>query len=207
MSRTILHLDSSIKGKASDSRRLGSQLKNLWTKQFPTDQWQARDLAGEPLAHVDGLLLDSLMTQPENHTKEMSEALKRADELLDEFLGADVIVIGAPMYNFSIPSTLKAWIDTISRAGRTFKYTENGPVGLVTDTSLVIVSTRGSVFEESPMDHQVAYLKTLFGFLGVTDIQVIQAEGLNLSAESRERSLSAAEAQICSVVAGFQVAA
>ncbi len=207
MSRTILHIDSSIKGSQSDSRKLSARLVGLWQKQFPEDTVSARDIISRPLAHIDGELLGGLFSPAESHTEAMKLALARADELLDEFMAADVVVIGAPMYNFSIPSPLKAWIDYISRAGRTFEYTESGPVGLVKGKSVVIVSTRGGIFEESPMDHQVAYLKTLFSFLGIKDIQVIQAEGLNLGDEHREKSLSAAEAQINSVVTGFQVAA
>jgi len=106
MSRTILHIDSSIKGHASDSRQLSAKLVNLWQKQFPEDVLISRDISSNPLSHIDADLLNSFVTPAESHTEAMSKALARADELLDEFMSADVVVLGAPMYNFSIPSTL-----------------------------------------------------------------------------------------------------
>jgi len=207
MSRTVLHVDSSIKGDQSDSRKLSGELINLWKKQFSGDVIRIRDIISHPLPHIDGDLLAGLFTAEASHTKAMKMALERADELLEEFMAADVVVIGAPMYNFGIPSPLKAWIDYICRAGRTFAYSENGPVGLVKNKKILIVSTRGSIFEESPMDHQETYLQTVFGFLGIDDIQVIRAEGLALGDDHRKKSLIAAEGQIVSIVAGLKAAA
>lgn len=207
MSKKILQIDSSIKGDDSDSRKLSEKFICLWREARTEDDVVVRDIVTNPLPHIDGTLIAGLFSPAETHTDEMKAALARSDELIEEFLAADVIVIGAPMYNFGIPSTLKAWIDHIAQAGRTFKYTENGPVGLVDGKSVYIVSTRGGVYDGSPLDHQVAYLKTVLGFMGIDDIQVIQAEGLNLSPENRERSLSAAEAEIQTAVSSFQAAA
>jgi len=182
-------------------------LAHKWKSEHPEDVVIVRDIVNTPLPHIDSTLLSGLFSPAASHTEEVKAALARVDELVEEFMDSDIIVIGAPMYNFGIPSTLKAWIDHIAQAGRTFEYTEKGPVGLVKGKRLFILSTRGGVYAESPMDHQVAYLKTVFGFLGIEDIQVIQAEGLNLSPEHRERSLCTAEAEIRRAVSGAQAAA
>ncbi|MCB1579212.1 MAG: NAD(P)H-dependent oxidoreductase, partial [Xanthomonadales bacterium] len=127
-------------------------------------------------------------------------AVARGGELLDEFLAADVVVIGAPMYNFSIPSQLKAWIDRVAVAGKTFRYGENGPEGLAGGKKLIIASSRGGVYSAgSPaagMDFQETYLRGVFGFLGITDIEVVRAEGVNMSAEHKQKAIDAARATI-----------
>ena len=122
-------------------------------------------------------------------------AARAGSEALDEFLAADVVVIGAPMYNFSIPSTLKAWIDRIAVAGRTFRYGANGPEGLAGGKRVVIVSSRGGIYSEGAMqalDFQEQYLRKLFGFLGVTDIEIVRAEGVNLSPENKLHAVGTA---------------
>lgn len=207
MTKTVLHIDSSIRGNDSDSRSLSSRFISQWRVARPADSIQERDIVTNALPHIDATLLSGLFTNEADRNDEMIAALSRVDTLVNEFLEADVIVIGAPMYNFGIPSTLKSWIDHISQAGRTFRYTENGPKGMAKGKTVFILSTRGGIYDNSPMDHQVAYLKTVFSFLGIEDIQVIQAEGLNLSPESRERSLAAANSQIIELVSGLQAVA
>ncbi|MCB1759066.1 MAG: FMN-dependent NADH-azoreductase [Gammaproteobacteria bacterium] len=207
MSNKILRIDSSLNSDSSNSRRLGDRFLQQWLAAHPNDNVTARDLASDPLPHIGQTLLQGATTAAEARTQAMHDALQRVDELVEEFLAADVIVIGVPMYNFGVPSTLKVWIDHIAQAGRTFRYTEAGPVGLAGGKRVYLVSTRGGVYDNSPMDHQVAYLKTVLGFLGIDDIQVIQAEGLNLSAESRQQSLAAAERQIHESIAATRAAA
>ena len=207
MTKTVLHIDSSIRGNDSDSRSLSSEFISQWRVARPADSIQERDIVTNALPHIDATLLSGLFTNEGDRSDAMVAALSRVDTLVNEFLEADVIVIGAPMYNFGIPSTLKSWIDHIAQAGRTFRYTENGPEGMAKGKTVFILSTRGGIYDNSPMDHQVAYLKTVFTFLGIEDIKVIQAEGLNLSPESRERSLSAANAQIIELVSGLQAVA
>lgn len=207
MTKTVLHIDSSIRGNDSDSRSLSRQFINQWRVARPADRIQERDIVTNALPHIDAILLSGLLTNEADRNDAMIEALSRVETLVNEFLEADVIVVGAPMYNFGIPSTLKAWIDHIAQAGRTFKYTENGPEGMAKGKSVYILSTRGGVYDNSPMDHQVAYLKTVFAFLGIEDIQVIQAEGLNLSPVSRGRSLAAANAQIIELVSDLKAVA
>ena len=119
--------------------------------------------------------------------------------ILDQFLAADTVVIGAPMYNFSLPSQLKAWIDRIAVAGKTFRYTENGPEGLAKGKKVIVVSTRGGVYSAGPaaaLDHQETYLSAVLGFLGVTDIEFLRAEGLNLGPDAKQAAISGAEATI-----------
>lgn len=196
MARKILHIDASARGGNSESRRLTRDFIQRWLLVNPEDQIIRRDIVDSPLPHVDSGFLDSLMTQAEVRTPEQQMAVDRSDELIRELLAADVLVLGVPMYNFGIPSTLKSWVDHVTIAGRTFEYTAEGPRGLVGDKQVYILSTRGGIYGDSPMDHQVSYLRTLLDFLGIRDIQVIQAEGLNISPESRDRSIAAAHARI-----------
>jgi FMN-dependent NADH-azoreductase len=127
--------------------------------------------------------------------------------LVDEFLAHDVIVIGVPMYNFSVPSQLKAWLDRLAQAGRTFKYTENGPVGLVSGTQVFVASARGGFYAEGPlthMDYQESYLKTFFGFLGVRDVHFIRAEGVSKGPQLKEAGIQNAHSAIASTLAILQ---
>ena len=196
MARKILHIDASARGANSESRRLTSEFLQRWHAASPEDVVIHRDIVDNPLPHVDSIFLDGLMTPEAERTPEQQQAVARSDELINEFLTADVLVLGVPMYNFGIPSTLKAWLDHISIAGRTFQYTAAGPKGLVSNKPVYILSTRGGIYDDSPMEHQTSYLKTMLGFFGIEDIHVIQAEGLNLSPEGREKSVAGAIAQI-----------
>ena len=134
----------------------------------------------------------------------MRAILAESEKVLQEFLDADVVVIGAPMYNFSIPSQLKAWIDRIAVKGKTFAYSEYGPKGLAGDKTVIIASARGGFYgESSPVaawDHQEAYLRTLFGFLGVTDIRFLRPEGVNVSPEQKDKAIAEARGEVASLV-------
>lgn len=196
MSRTILHIDSSARHEGSTSRELGRRFIAQWKRLNPNDRVVERDLATAPLPHLDETLLAAWFAPAESHTPEMVEAAARADALIEELFAADVVVIGAPMYNFGIPSTLKAYIDHIAQAGRTFRYGEQGPEGLVTGRPLYLLSARGGVYDDSPMDHQVAYLRTLFGFLGFQQIHEVQAQGLAMGDIGAEQAMSTADATI-----------
>jgi len=207
MSQTLLHIDSSIQGGDSNSRNLSAKLVTLWQQQNPLGLVVTRDIVTNPIPHIDEALMAGLLQPDATHSNATQQAVVKADEIIDEFLAADVVVLGVPMYNFGIPSTLKVWVDHISRAGRTFKYTDKGPVGLAGDKRIVVVSTRGGIYEDERMDHQITYLKTLFGFLGISDIDVIQAEGLNLSGEVYQQNMLAAEKQMEVVVPKLRLAA
>jgi len=192
----LLHLDSSILGDNSASRALSAAIVARWKGDMPGLEVLHRDLAGEhALPHLDGASLSKA---------DPTEAARSA-RALEDFLAADVIVIGAPMYNFGIPSQLKAWIDRVMIAGRTFRYTAEGPQGLAGGKTVIIASARGGFYGEgSPVaawDHQESYLTTLFGFLGVTDVRFLRAEGVNVSPEQKEKAIAEARGEVASLVA------
>lgn len=179
----VLHIDSSIMGDASVSRQLSQAIVAQLKQKDPATQVQHLDLATTPIPHLSAEILMG--------HDEVQSAL--SEQLVQQYLDADVVVVGAAMYNFGVSSTLKAWIDRISVAGRTFKYTENGPVGLAGDKKVYIASSRGGVYgENSPVDFQEGILKTVFTFTGVSDIEVIRAEGVNMGAESKETAMTSA---------------
>jgi len=179
----LLHLDASALGQHSVSRELTTAIVNQLKQEHPSAEVTYRDLTAQPLPHWT-LVVDA-----------ESEAAKQNQTVLDEFLAADAIVVGAPMYNFSVPSQLKAWIDRVAVAGKTFQYTENGPKGLMNGKRVIIASSRGGVYSSGPaaaLDFQEAYLRTVLGFLGITDIQFIRAEGVNMSADHKVQAIASA---------------
>ena len=193
----ILHIDSSIQADQSASRQLTAHVVEGLRIQFAHAEVVYRDLAREPIAHLSAEVLGARfdaasVAKLAAPTRSDVDAGERA---LAEFLAADVIVIGAPMYNFSIPSQLKAWIDRISVAGRTFRYSATGPEGLAKGKKVVIASSRGGVYSEGAfafMDHQETYLRGVFNFLGVTDVEFIRAEGYSHDAERRAQAVARA---------------
>ena len=182
----LLHLDSSILGENSASRPLTSAIVARWQDAVPALGVTYRDLAASPLPHLSGGSLAGA---------DAGEAAG-AERVMQEFLEADVVVVGAPMYNFGVPSTLKAWIDRVAVAGKTFRYTETGPQGLASGKKVILASSRGGFHQHNGADFQEAYLRQVFGFLGVTDIEVVRAEGLAISPQQREESIAAAHASI-----------
>ncbi|GLQ97544.1 FMN-dependent NADH-azoreductase [Dyella mobilis] len=187
----LLHLDASSLGQHSVSRALTAAVVAQITRETPDLSVTYRDLTAQPLPHWTPVV------------DAQSEAAKLGEAIMDEFLAADIVVIGAPMYNFSIPSQLKAWIDRIAVAGKTFSYTESGPKGLVSGKRLIVASSRGGVYSTGPaaaMDFQESYLRTVFGFLGVTDIEFIRAEGVNMSADHKTNAIASAHITIGNLV-------
>jgi FMN-dependent NADH-azoreductase len=183
----LLHIDSAATGAGSVTRELTATIVARWQDTVPDLSVTYRDLDTQPLPHLTGPIL----------TKADAAAAEASEQTLQQFLDSDVIVIGAPMYNFSVPSTLKAWIDRVAVAGRTFRYTENGPEGLAKGKRMVIASGRGGIYgDNSPADFQEAYLRQVFGFLGVTDIEFIRAEGVAYSPQHRTDALEGAKAAI-----------
>ena len=179
----LLHVDSSILGQDSASRRLSAAIVASRQAANPRVQRTYRDLAARPLPHLSGGSLARA---------DAGEAAV-AEQVLAEFLDADVVVVGAPMYNFAIPSTLKAWIDRLAVAGRTFRYNAQGMAeGLAGGKQVVVASSRGGFHQASGADFQEPYLRYMFGFMGITDIRFVRAEGLAVSAEQRKRSLDEA---------------
>jgi len=180
----VLHIDSSALGNHSVSRGLTADIVAQVTRARPDASVRYRDLAAQPLPHW----------APVADASDPSALL--GNEVMDEFLAADVIVIGAPMYNFGIPSTLKAWIDRVAVAGKTFRYTANGPEGLAGGKRVIVASSRGGFYGEGSagavMDFQENYLRGVLGFLGITDVEFVRAEGVAVSAEHKEQALATA---------------
>ena len=195
MSR-ILVIESSARQQGSVSRELTQRFIANWQAAHPADQVQVRDLAAEPVPHLDATLLGGWMTPSEQQNDAEKAALARSNQLTDELLAADVLVLAAPMYNFAIPSTLKAWLDHVLRAGVTFKYTETGPQGLLTGKRAFVLTARGGIYAGSALDHQEPYLRQALAFIGIHDVQFIHAEGLNLGAEFSEKGLAQAKAKL-----------
>ncbi|GHD76593.1 FMN-dependent NADH-azoreductase [Vogesella fluminis] len=195
----ILHLDSSVLNDNSITRQLTRALVDGLQAQHGSTSVIYHDLASNEIPHLSGEILGAAFT-PESDWSELQRSERaRSEQLIGEFLGSEILVIGAPMYNFSIPSQLKAWIDRVAVAGRTFKYTETGPVGLAGGKTVYVVSARGGVYSNEQgqaMDFQEDYLKTALGFLGISDVRFIRAEAVNMGDDARSNALSAAKEAI-----------
>jgi len=193
----LLHIDSSILGTQSASRQLTSAIVAQWQADHAGTQVEYLDLAVQGPSHLSA---ESLGFRMPPGSDALSEVQKRenavSEALVSQFLAADVVVIGAPLYNFSIPSQLKSWIDRIAQAGRTFTYTDKGPKGLAGGKTVIVASTRGGVYSTSDggraMEHQESYLQTVFGFLGVTDVRFVRAEGLAMGEAAKTDAMTAA---------------
>ena len=183
----LLHLDASALGAGSVTRTLGAAVVAQWQGAVPGLRVDYRDLDADPLPHLTASVLGG----------EDTAAAAAGDATMRQFQAADVLVVGAPMYNFGIPSTLKAWIDRIAVAGKTFRYTADGPEGLAGGKRVIVASGRGGAYgDASPADFQEAYLRQVFGFLGIRDIDFVRAEGVALSPEHRAAAIAKAVAGI-----------
>ncbi|MBM3115685.1 FMN-dependent NADH-azoreductase [Jeongeupia naejangsanensis] len=200
----LLHIDSSVLADNSVSRQLTARIAREWVAKNPGTTVDYLDLAQEAPTHLS---LDSLGFRLGLDAEQLTDVQRaenqRTEALLQQFLAADVVVVGAPMYNFSVPSQLKAWIDRVAQAGRTFKYTESGPVGLAGDKTVIVASTRGGFYSTSDamraLDHQESYLKTVFGFFGITNVRFVRAEGMGMGEAVKSESLAAAEKEIAAL--------
>ncbi|GAB2175615.1 FMN-dependent NADH-azoreductase [Dongia sp. agr-C8] len=204
----ILHLDSSVLGENSASRALTRNVAQAWRSAAPDAVIRYRDLGAQAPQHLSPDFFAIGAVPEEQRSAQQSSELKLSDALIEEFLAADALIIGAPLYNFAIPSGLKAWIDRVMVAGKTFQYSAQGPVGLAGDKKVVIVATSGGKYEGTPVDAaHIGHLQMVLNFVGVKDITVVRAAGLNMGAESRSAALAAAEAQIAALFAGEQAIA
>ncbi len=194
----ILHITSSPRGGASYSNRVATQVIDEISTRNPGTSVTVRDVARDPLPHIDDDFVIATKSPDGPQTERQRALLAQSDVLVDEVFAADVIVIAAPMINFTIPSTLKSWIDHVARAGRTFSYTEKGPQGLVTGKQVILIGARGGVYSQAmkPLDFQLPYLKSVLGFLGMTDVEVIEVEGTAFGPEVAEKAVAAAGARL-----------
>ena len=194
--KTLLLITSSIYADAGQSTLLAQRYVSAWRDSNPGSKVLVRDLAREPVPHMDAARFGAFLSKPDERTAEQQHVLDYSDQLIDELRRADVIVLGLPMYNFAIPSTLKAYFDHVARAGVTFRYTDKGPVGLLTGKEVVVFAARGGIYAGTPLDTQTAYVRDVFAFLGMKRIEFVYAEGLAMGEERKHRALAAAHAAI-----------
>ncbi len=197
---TLLFVKSSIFGANSKSAETAQEFVNAWRDRHPNASTVTRDLGADPVPHLTLEHLGALMTPEAGRTEEQRDSVTAADALIAEVEEADTIVIASPMYNFSISSNLKAWIDHVTRAGRTFRYTEEGrPEGLLKHKKVVVVTGRGGVYSEGALaafDFQEPYLRTILGFIGLTNVVFIHVEGLKISPAAAESGIARAKLKI-----------
>ena len=194
----LLHIDASVLAANSVSRELSRRTVAQWQAAHPGTVVDYLDLAVDAPSHL-GLESLAFSADPAGLSDMQKRENAVSEKLVSQFLAADVVVVGAPMYNFGVPSQLKAWIDRIAQAGRTFKYTDQGAVGLAIGKTVIVASSRGGVYAGTPaevMDHQESYLKAVFGFIGITDVRFVRAEGVAMGPEARAKALAAADGEI-----------
>lgn len=197
----ILQINASARREAANSTRVADSITARLQATDPAASLTLRDLAVTPHPVLDEAALGALFTQAEKRSAEQAARVALDDALIAEVQAADAIVLGVPMYNFGVPVQLKNWIDAIARNGVTFRYTEQGPKGLLQGKTVYVALARGGRHRGTEADSQVPYLKTVLGFLGMTDVHFIYAEGLNMGAEAAAQGFAEAEADLAAVLA------
>jgi FMN-dependent NADH-azoreductase len=198
---TLLKINASLFSSHGQSSQLTERFVAAWQESHAGASVVTRDLAAEPVPHLDGARFMSFLAKPEERTAEQQAVVAYSDALIDELKRADVVVIGLPMYNFGVPSTLKAYFDHIARAGVTFKYTATGPEGLLSGKKAYILAARGGMYAGTPKDSQTTYVRDFLAFLGITDVEFVYAEGLNMGEDSKTAALAAAHGQVAELAA------
>jgi FMN-dependent NADH-azoreductase len=196
----ILQVNASIRSEGANSTRVANDIVARLRAANPGATVTTRDFARTPPAILDGAALGALFAPAEQRTAEQAARVAQDDALIAEVQAADVIVLGVPMYNFGIPVQLKSWLDAIARNGVTFRYTAQGPEGLLKDKRVLVGLARGGRYRDTPADSQVPYLKTVLGFLGLTDVSFIYAEGLNMGPEANAQGFAQAAADLDAVL-------
>jgi FMN-dependent NADH-azoreductase len=199
----ILQIKASVLGANSQSSRLADE----FIAQFPGAEVVERDLAAASVPHLDGARVAALVTKPEERSAEQKAIVAYSNALIDELRRAEVIVLGLPMYNFGVPSQLKACFDHIARAGETFKYTDKGALGLLTGKKAYVFAARGGVYAGTANDFETPFVRQFLGFLGITNVEFVYAEGLALGEESRNNNIAAAHAGARRLAAQTRLAA
>jgi FMN-dependent NADH-azoreductase len=197
----ILQINSSARTVGSHSTRMANDIVSRLQAAHPGATLTLRDLGRTPHPALDEATLQALFTPADQRTPAQNTRVAQDGELIAELQAADVVVLGVPMYNFGVPAQLKNWIDAISRAGVTFRYTANGPEGLLTGKKVYVALTRGGKYRNTPADSQVPYLATVLGFLGMKDVHFVYAEGLAMGADAEREALATAYAEIEDAVA------
>lgn len=205
--KTLLQLKTSLFSDQGESSRLSNHFVENWKARNPNGRVIVRDLALEPVPHLDASGFKAFLTKPAERTTEQARIVSYSDALIEELKLADEVVIGLPLYNFSVPSALKAYIDHVARSGVTFRYTASGPVGLLTGKKVHVFATRGGYYAGTPLDTQTAYVRDVLRFMGLTDVEFVYAEGLGISEAVKVQSLATAHAQIEALGAPLTAAA
>ena len=191
----ILQINSSIFSGAGQSTGLADQFVARLRAQNLGARLTVRDLASDPVPHLDAARFGAFLAKPEERTPAQQAVAAYSDTLIDELKRADVVVLGLPLYNFGLPSTLKAYFDHLGRAGVTFRYTEKGPVGLLTGKKVYVFAARGGFYAGTPNDSQTPYVRAFLSFLGMSDIEFVYAEGLAISDTSKQQGIARARAE------------
>ena len=193
---TILQINSAARSQGAQSTLLADELTAKLQQSNPGAKVVVRDLLADALPHLDESVLGAFFTPADQRSAEQNAIVAKSDALIAELRAADIVVIGAPVYNFGVSSQLKSYFDWIARAGVTFRYTENGPVGLIEGKKVYVVSARGGKYAGTPNDSQTPFLRSFLGFLGMTDVTFIFAEGLNLGPDAQSAGLASAREAI-----------
>lgn len=205
--KTLLQINSSLFGNGGQSSQLAERFVAAWREANPDGTVIVRDLAREPVPHLTAERFAAFLAKPEERTAEQQAVAACSDGLIAELKRADVVVLGLPMYNFGVPSTLKAYFDHVARAGVTFRYTENGPVGLLTGKKVYVLAARGGIYAGTARDTQSAYVRNFLSFLGMDDVEFVYAEGLAIGETAKVRGLGRAHAEIDRIAEPQPVAA
>ncbi len=205
--KTLLQINASLFSNGGQSSQLADKFVANWRAANPEGKVVSRDLGAAPVPHLTAERFGAFLSTPENRNAEQQAVLDFSDALIEELRNADVIVLGLPMYNFGIPSTLKAYIDHIARAGVTFRYTATGPEGLLTGKKVYAFAARGGLYAGTALDTQTAYVRDFLRFIGITDVEFVYAEGLNMGDESKQKALASAEDAIRQLAEPLRTAA
>ncbi len=198
---TLLKINASLFSNHGQSSQLTERFVAAWQASHPDTSVVSRDLAVEPVPHLDGARVTAFFAKPEERNAEQQAIVDFSDALIAELRQADTVVIGLPMYNFGVPSTLKAYFDHIARAGVTFQYTAEGPQGLLTGKKAYILAARGGRYAGTPKDSQTTYVRDFLGFIGITDVEFVYAEGLNMGDDSKNTALADAHKAVAELTA------
>lgn len=193
---TLLQINTSVFSDNGNSTKLANEFVAEWQKRHPDGSVVVRDVGAQPIPHLDAARVQAFFTPAEQRSAEQQALVAQSDALIDELKRADVVVLGLPMYNFGVPSTLKAYFDHLARAGISFRYTANGPEGLIGDRKVYIFAARGGFYRGTQVDTQTGFVTSFLNFIGIRDIEFVYAEGLNISEDQKRSALAQAATEI-----------
>ena len=197
----LLQINTSLFSNQGQSSQMADRFVTAFRERHPEAAVVLRDVAGEPVPHLDARRFGAFTTPAEQRTPEQQAVVAYSDTLIDELRAADVIVLGLPMYNFGVPSQLKSYFDHVARAGETFRYTANGPEGLIKNKKAYVFAARGGLYVGTPLDTQTTYVRDFLRFIGIEDVEFVYAEGLAIDAQTRSRALEQANDSISRLAA------